>query len=177
MVAVANARNRVIILRVSMPFTYTDEQRETFKNEIIDWISEGKTLREYSRQLDKPHWKTVYDWQKEDETFKLRFTHARDLGHDIIAQECLDIADNANNDWMERQGSEGQSIGWQANGDHIQRDKLRIETRLKLLAKWDKRYADSQTIKGDKDAPLGLITIIGKLENNSDLPQISDDTE
>lgn len=146
-----------------MPFTYTDEQRESFKDEIITWIGEGKTLREYSRQQDKPHWKTVYDWRREDATFELRFAHARNLGHDIIAQECLDIADNANNDWMERQGSEGQSIGWQANGDHIQRDKLRIETRLKLLAKWDKRYAD-KTVNEHTGANGGAIETITKIE-------------
>jgi hypothetical protein len=50
----------------------------------------------------------------------------------------LDIADNATNDWMEKQGKDGTEL-YQLNGEHIQRSKLRIETRLKLLAKWNPR--------------------------------------
>jgi len=146
-----------------MPFTYTDEQREAFKKEITDWVSEGKALREYCRQDGKPQFGVVYQWLDKDTTFDERFARARKLGHDLLAQECLDIADNANNDWMERQGSDGQSIGWQANGDHIQRDKLRIETRLKLLAKWDKRYAD-KTVNEHTGANGGAIETISKIE-------------
>ena len=33
------------------------------------------------------------------------------------------------------------------NAEHIQRSKLRVETRLKLLAKWDpKRYGERQQV-------------------------------
>ena len=57
----------------------------------------------------------------------------------------LDIADDACNDWMERLGEDGQPIGYQLNGDHIQRSRLRIETRKWLATKLQpKKYGDRQ---------------------------------
>jgi hypothetical protein len=84
-----------------------------------------------------PHWTVVYDWQAANKDFYLRIAHARELGEEAIAAECLNIADNAANDWMEAHGQD--DVGYKLNGEHIQRSKLRIETRLKLLAKWNPR--------------------------------------
>ena len=123
--------------------------------EIIEWVSEGKPLREYCRQEGKPPFRTVYNWLEKDKEFMARFAHARDLGEDVIAQECLEIADDGTNDWMETYDKDGDAIGWKLNGEHVQRSKLRIETRLKLLAKWNpKKYGDRTTLAGDPDNPL-----------------------
>lgn len=119
-------------------------------DEIIEWISQGKPLREYCRQEGKPAFRTVYDWMVKDESFAARFARARDAGEDVIAQECLEIADDATNDWMEDRDRDGELTGWKVNGEHIQRSKLRIETRLKLLAKWNpKKYGEKMQIDAD----------------------------
>ncbi len=124
-------------------------------DEIIEWISAGKTLREFCRQEGKPHWNTVYDWLEKDEDFAGRFARARELGEDAIAQECIEIADDASNDWMERSDKDG-GTGWALNGEHIQRSKVRIETRLKLLAKFNpKRWGDRVDVTSDGKA-VGL---------------------
>lgn len=112
-------------------------------DEIDAWVSAGKTLREYGRQDGKPSRRLIDKWRKDDEDFRARIARARDDGFDALAEECLEIADDASNDWMERQDDDGNAIGWRVNGDHVTRSRLRIETRLKLLAKWDpKRYGD-----------------------------------
>ena len=116
-------------------------------DEVIEWISGGKTLREYCRQEDKPSYRVIYRWIEEDEAFESRFARARNLGHDVIAEECFDIADNGTNDWMERASADGSNEGWRLNGDHVQRSKLRIDTRLKLLAKWNPKYADKSAVE------------------------------
>lgn len=119
---------------------------------IIAWVSNGQTLRDWCRQNDV-HFTTVYDWLNKDEEFALRFARARESGEEVIAQECIEIADDATNDWMEKLDKDGMGIGWQLNGDHVQRSKLRIETRLKLLAKWNpKKWGDKVdlTSKGEK---------------------------
>jgi hypothetical protein len=56
-----------------------------------------------------------------------------------------------------RQTARGKKAedGGDSTGD-VQRDKLIIETDLKLLSKWDKRYADRVTHAGDPEAPIGL---------------------
>lgn len=124
-------------------------------DQIIERLSNGEPLREICRSEGMPAWRTVYDWLRANEEFSTRFAQARELGEDAIAQECLDIADNARNDWMERQGS--KSEGWVLNGEHVQRSKLRIETRLKLLAKWNpKKYGEKVDLNhgGQKDNPI-----------------------
>jgi hypothetical protein len=126
---------------------------------ICEQLSEGIPLREICRQEGMPAWRTVYDWMYQDDDLSAAIAHARDVGYDHIAEECLAIADDANNDWMERRNEEGQTIGWQLNGEHVQRSKLRIETRLKLLAKFNpKRYGDAIKLSGDKDNPLRMET-------------------
>jgi hypothetical protein len=126
-------------------------------DELAAWIAEGKTLREFCRQEGKPSYGAVYDWMERDKEFASRIARAREIGEEVIAQECLGIADDATNDWMERTDKEGEKIGWMLNGEHVQRSKLRIETRLKLLAKWNPRkYGDKleQFISGPEGGPI-----------------------
>lgn len=107
-------------------------------DEIVMRISQGIPLREICRDEHIPSWMSVYRWMDADKEFSLRIAHARELGEEAIAQECLEIADDAKNDWMEKIGRDGTEL-YQLNGEHVQRSKLRIETRLKLLAKWNPR--------------------------------------
>lgn len=103
---------------------------------IIEGLCDGTPLRELCRQDGMPSWRAVYDWIAADAAFASRIAHARDLGFDAIAEDIFDIADST-----------------KAISDHVQLSKLRIETRLKLLAKWNpKKYGDKQTVDvGNKD--------------------------
>ena len=81
---------------------------------------------------------------------------ARETGEEVIAQECLAIADDGTNDWMEYQVTE-YTTAYRLNGEHVQRSKLRIDTRLKLLAKWNpKKYGDKveNYISGPAGGPI-----------------------
>ena len=97
-------------------------------DEIVERLAEGEPLRAICRSEGMPHWRTVYDWMSADPAASAAIARARDEGHDAIAIQALQIADDKSGD--------------------PQRDKLRIETRLKLLAKWNpKKYGDSTQIK------------------------------
>ena len=111
---------------------------------ICAQIADGMPLRVICRQEGMPAWRTVYQWIEADPEFAARMEKARLLGYDAIAEEALEIADDGRNDWMEREGDDGD--GYKLNGEHVQRSKLRIETRLKLLAKWHpKKYGEKVT--------------------------------
>jgi hypothetical protein len=123
-----------------MPTQFTEQQKADIKNQVVDWISEGQTLRELCRQEGMPSWKTVYQWQNEDEDFKSRFARARLIGFDVIAEEALHIADTPQEGVKYMNGPLGST---ETREDMLGHRKLQIETRLKLLAKWDpKRYGE-----------------------------------
>jgi hypothetical protein len=77
----------------------------------------------------------------------IAYARAREEGFDTIAADCLHIADNTAQDTI---SSERGDV---ANSEWIARSRLRVDTRLKLLAKWDpKRYGDLLKL----DATIGL---------------------
>lgn len=121
---------------------------------IIEWISAGKTLREWCRENGVAY-RTVYDWLEKDETFSARFARAREAGHDVIADQCLEIADEPPPSNMNG-GTDSGYVAWQKN---------RIWTRQQLLAKWNpKKYGDKidVTSKGDKVGLAIAIDLGGK---------------
>jgi hypothetical protein len=128
--------------------------------EICRQLAEGVPLREICRQDGMPEWRTIYDWMVKDDAavaagggagLSASIARAREIGYDAIAEDCLRIADDASNDWMETEH------GPRLNAEHVQRSKLRIETRLKLLAKWSpKKYGERVQVAGDADNPIKL---------------------
>lgn len=132
-------------------------------NTICDQLATGKPLTEICRELGIGY-STVQDWMAADEVVSGHIARARDEGYEAIAASCLSIADDGQNDWMELNG---ESAGWKLNGEHVQRSKLRIETRLKLLAKWyPSKYGDRQESGGDgEQLAQALAKLIAKLPN------------
>lgn len=122
--------------------TYT----QALADAILERIADGEPLRQICRDPGMPAWRTVYNWRKANPEFEARFAQARLLGFDAIAEDILDIADDGRNDWVEKE-SKGGGTYIALDNEHVQRSKLRIETRLKLLAKWDpKRYGERQQV-------------------------------
>lgn len=115
---------------------------QSIADEIIERLSKGEPLEKICRDEHMPSSRTVLRWKEADAAFMSDIAHAREAGFDQIAVECLDIADFGLNDTYEDDDGNKRT-----DTDVIQRSKLRIETRLKLLAKWDpKRYGDKVDI-------------------------------
>ena len=129
------------------------------KDEIIAWLANGQTLRDYCRQDGKPVYRAIYDWLQDDEDFAARFAHARVIGHDSIAEECTTLADTEPLAVFDEAGNKRYdpgSISWR---------KMQIETRLKLLAKWNpKKYGDKTVLAGDPDAPVNIAVDFGTFD-------------
>lgn len=134
---------------------------EDYLPEIHSWIESGKTLRAYCRQEGKPSYGLVYDWleadaKTSDKTESSRFARARDLGEQQIMQECLEIADTQQIGEIVTLRPEGKEV---KRIDMIEHRKLRIETRLKLLAKWNPRkYGERVDLNHSGD--VGIKTVI-----------------
>ncbi len=139
------------------PSKYTPE----LAAEICERLGTGEPLAQICRDEHMPHDNTVRAWMEADDPFAVAIADARARGYDAIAQECLEIADDGRNDYIEKLAEEGDEKALAYDAEHVQRSKLRVETRLKLLAKWDpKRYGDKSAVDlSNSDGTLaGLIT-------------------
>lgn len=135
--------------KAGRPSLYSDE----IANEIIDRLSKGEPLAHICRDEHIPASRTISDWKRSHPEFSANFAHARDDGFDAIALDTLEIADDASRDTklVTRENGEVVEV---CNAEWVSRSKLRIETRLKLLARWDpKRYGDKLAVGGIEDAP------------------------
>lgn len=89
-----------------------------------------------------PAVRTVSDWKDTQEGFSADFARARQDGFDFLAAQCLDIADDEQHDWLLTKK------GVITNDVAIGRARLQVDTRLKLLAKWDpKRYGEKTSME------------------------------
>ena len=125
-------------------------------DEIIEWIAGGNTLRDYCRIEGNPAWRTVYEWLEKDSDFLARFARAREMGHDAIAEDTLEIIDTFPMEAVSDSGSRLDSA-------HVSWLKNRVEQRMKLLAKWNpKKYGDKIDVTSDgKQVGLGIHIDLG----------------
>ena len=116
---------------------------------ILARLELGEPLAVICRDDGMPSVVTVWRWEQESEETAKSIARARERGFDMIAADCLEIADDGTNDYIEKRRDDGST--YEAfDAEHVQRSKLRVDTRLKLLAKWDpKRYGDKQSIELD----------------------------
>jgi hypothetical protein len=124
---------------------YVYPDREPIYTEVCARIAKGETLVSICEDLHMPAESTVREWTRKDIGFSRAYARARDAGFDRLAEECLQIAEDGTNDYVDRMV--GDRMVRVVDKEHVLRSKLRIETRLKLLAKWDpKRYGEKTTM-------------------------------
>ena len=125
---------------------------------ICERVAKGESLRSICETEEMPDRSNVFRWLGSIPEFRDQYAHAKEESANAMAEEILEIADDGTNDWMEKISSEGEVIGWQLNGEHIQRSKLRVDTRKWLMAKLQpKKYGEKLELAGDKESPLQII--------------------
>jgi hypothetical protein len=126
---------------------YTQEIADSICERLID----GQSLRTICLDEAMPSASTVCRWLTLVPKFSEQYAHAREAQADTLADEILDIADDGSNDWMVRDGK------LEYNGDHVQRSRLRVDSRKWIASKLKaKKYGDKTetTHVGDKERPI-----------------------
>lgn len=122
-----------------MKFESTYDAEKAFA--MCDRLSNGEPLRKICREVGVPK-STFHDWRGLHPELDEAYLLAKDEGYDAIAERLRCTARGK----TEEQGGD-------SSGD-VQRDKLIVDTDLKLLAKWDpKRYGDKLQLGGAEDLP------------------------
>lgn len=128
------------------PSDYTIELAEEICEQVGNCSLGLKQLCEKN-----PHWpheKTIRRWIRTNAEFCSVYAQAKLQRADYMAEEILEIADNAVNDFMEDKDGNKRF-----DGEHVQRSRLRIDTRKWLACKFaPKVYGEKQ------DTNIGLQT-------------------
>lgn len=116
---------------------------DNIKESICERLADGQSLREICACEGFPGKSTVMRWLQADDEFRDQYARAKEIGVEALAEDILDIADDAQNDWMERKDPQGRNAGWVVNGESARRSQIRIDARKWLLSKLaPKKYGD-----------------------------------
>lgn len=138
------------------PVLYSEELVELICKKIA---TNAMSLQKICKAFPElPSHQTINEWRWQYPGFSDRYISAKKIQAELMFDDCLEIADDATNDWMETIPKEDQPVGWRLNGEHVQRSKLRIDTRMRLNARL------SQNI----NKPLENSSEIEKMLLNSD---------
>lgn len=133
------------------PSSFDDEIAAT----ICERLAAGESLRAICSAEEMPDRGTVIRWVLSNEYFAAKYAQAREIQAELLVDEMQEIADDGTNDWVERTGRGGESLGWMVNGEAVARSKVRLEQRRwyaeKLLPK---KYGVRQELKLTADAAL-----------------------
>ena len=117
------------------PSKYSDELAET----ICALLMEGQSLVHICSLDNMPSRQTVARWLAAKPEFQQRYTQAREVQAEFMADELLELADDATEDLT----GEGQP-----NRIAVQRSKLKIDTRKWVASKLlPRKYGDRIDMK------------------------------
>ena len=144
------------------PSSFTQEKAD----EICRRIANGESLRSVCRDPKMPSPETARKWLRDRKEFLAQYALAREEQADAIFEEMFEIADDGTNDWMERKRQDG-STEEVLNNEHVQRSKLRIDTRKWALARMSPRkYGDRLNL--EHEGGVNVIVTTGVPERDTD---------
>jgi len=92
-------------------------------DEICTLLCEGNTMKSICALPHMPDIATIWRWEQENGEFCKLSARAREAGTHVIADQCIEIADDPILDPADK--------------------RVRIDTRLRLIGKWNsKKYGD-----------------------------------
>jgi hypothetical protein len=114
---------------------------------ILDLVAAGLSLAKICMRPGMPASSSVCKWVVRYEAFGKAYARACVMKAQVWADEILDIADDASNDWEEVTDEEGRTT-IKPNFDHMKRSQLRVETRKWYLSKiLPKQFGDATLLK------------------------------
>lgn len=108
---------------------------------ICSLLSEGNSLRAVCRMLGL-HESSVRYWELGNDEFAAQTARARKLGCDALADQTLEIADGKSPVVVDTPDGPAEMP------PDRDRDRLRVDTRLRLIGKWHQhKYGDRAAVE------------------------------
>lgn len=113
------------------------DYNEELAAHICSEVASGRSLRSICREDDMPAMSSVFLWLSRHPTFSEQYAKSQVDRATALAEEILEISDDASNDLLIQEGKGAP------NSVSVARDKLKVDTRKWLLSRMDpKRYGD-----------------------------------
>lgn len=129
---------------------WTDEKKQAAIKDVIEAISNGKSLRGVLDSADReilPSCVTWFEWMKQDEEIVKQYALACEARQEMIFDQIMEIADKQGEDVIETE--DGEIV----NHNIINRNRLQVDARKWMLGKMNpKKYGDKidHTTGGEK---------------------------
>lgn len=148
------------------PTKYTKQ----LADKICSELALGFSMRTVSGNTWSPSMATIFSWLRTKPQFLEQYEKAKQESTDAMAEDIMDIADNGTNDWEEKERADG-SIYIALNNEHIQRSRLRVDTRKWLMAKMKpKKYGEKVDVTTDGEKiQAGVVILPAKNEPDNTL--------
>jgi len=126
-------------------------------------IADGATLPQACRAEGVTNCSTVFRWLGKYPKASEMYARAREARAELHAEEILAISDDGSNDYME---VEGKTV---VDHEHIQRSRLRVDTRRWLLSKMlPKQYGDKMQVGGIENGTPLTVEIVHFAKDDKD---------
>jgi hypothetical protein len=124
------------------PSEYSDEIADA----ICLRIADGESLRSICQDKAMPDRSTFFRWLAQKREFRDQYARAREAQADLLFDEILEIADNADGDVVVVKQEDGSTVT-RVNHANVHRAKLKVDARKWIAAKLKpKKYGDHHTL-------------------------------
>lgn len=127
-------------------------------------MSEGESLRSICRDPSMPALSTVFLWVSKHSEFSEQYRLAMASRADAMFEDMIEIADDSAEDYV------NTDQGEKFNSEHVQRSRLRLDTRKWMLSKMmPKKYGDKVAEDDnttDKEITINVVRV--SKDNNAD---------
>lgn len=145
---------------IGRPALYSLELGERLCGELATGVS----MKTACLPDDMPSAATVFGWMRKHPEFLEMYTRAKQEAADALVEEMLDISDDGTNDWMETHDKDGNDTGYKVNGEHVQRSRLRVETRKWIAAKLKpKKYGEKVDVSHGVQDGDPILALMGQV--------------
>ena len=129
-------------------------QWDDIEAEILNRLANGQSLYSICALEHMPHPSVIYDRLRANPLFADSYSRARGNLADTLFDQCLAIADDTSRDMtVDEHGN------LTPNNAAITRDKLRIDTRLRMAGKLNNKYADKPLIGDGATVNMNSLTV------------------
>ncbi len=147
---------------VGRPSKYTKKLAE----EVCARLAEGESMRKIAKDDHMPSSRTMFNWLSTNDAFLQQYEISKAECADMYAEEIIEIADDTANDYIDVSDENGATGATRLNTEHVQRSRLRIDSRKWVASKLKpKKYGDKtqQEISGPGGGAIETVTRVERV--------------